>query len=207
MHPRKLLTKVNGTIRDFCFLIQTVSSAHGKVSRKPNATRQFNVLIKPNISADIPSTLNKLRMAFLNDRSLKNKSFVINYMISDCKSDLAFLTETWKSPANSVSSKQQLHYITCHLADTFIQSDLQLIRLSRRHTLWGSGRSKPCAMLGVSVFVLVCFGFDKLWRKFVILLSRSLVYVFVCHARSKCDVVTLREFPGLAGFPSPPSFK
>ena len=26
------------------------------------------------------------------------------------------------------------HYITCHLADTFIQSDLQLIRLSRRHS-------------------------------------------------------------------------
>ena len=26
------------------------------------------------------------------------------------------------------------HYITCHLADAFIQSDLQLIRLSRRHT-------------------------------------------------------------------------
>ena len=22
-----------------------------------------------------------------------------------------------------------------------------------------------------------------------------------------CDVVTLQEFPGLAGFPSPPSFK
>ena len=27
-----------------------------------------------------------------------------------------------------------LHCITCHLADAFIQSDLQLIRLSRRHT-------------------------------------------------------------------------
>ena len=27
-----------------------------------------------------------------------------------------------------------LHYITCHLADAFIQSDLQLIRLSRRHS-------------------------------------------------------------------------
>ena len=26
------------------------------------------------------------------------------------------------------------HYITCHLADSFIQSDLQLIRLSRRHS-------------------------------------------------------------------------
>ena len=30
--------------------------------------------------------------------------------------------------------KTTLHYITCHLADVFIQSDLQLIRLSRRHT-------------------------------------------------------------------------
>ena len=29
-------------------------------------------------------------------------------------------------------------YITCHLADTFIQSDLQLIRLSMRHTPWSN---------------------------------------------------------------------
>ena len=28
--------------------------------------------------------------------------------------------------------------ITCHLADAFIQSDLQLIRLSRRHTPWSN---------------------------------------------------------------------
>ena len=27
-----------------------------------------------------------------------------------------------------------LHYLSCHLADAFIQSDLQLVRLSRRHT-------------------------------------------------------------------------
>ena len=31
-----------------------------------------------------------------------------------------------------------LHYITCHLADAFIQSDLQLIRLGRRHTPWSN---------------------------------------------------------------------
>ena len=31
-----------------------------------------------------------------------------------------------------------LHYITCHLADAFIQSDLQWIRLSRRHTPWSN---------------------------------------------------------------------
>ena len=30
-----------------------------------------------------------------------------------------------------------IHYIiTLHLADAFIQSDLQLIRISRRHTPW-----------------------------------------------------------------------
>ena len=29
-----------------------------------------------------------------------------------------------------------LHYVTCHLADAFIQSDLQLIRPSKRHTPW-----------------------------------------------------------------------
>ena len=30
------------------------------------------------------------------------------------------------------------HYITCNLADAFIQSDLLLIRLSRRHTPWSN---------------------------------------------------------------------
>ena len=30
------------------------------------------------------------------------------------------------------------HNIACHLADAFIQSDLQLIRLSRRHTPWSN---------------------------------------------------------------------
>ena len=29
-------------------------------------------------------------------------------------------------------------YITCHLADAFIQSDLQLMRLNRRHTPWSN---------------------------------------------------------------------
>ena len=29
-------------------------------------------------------------------------------------------------------------YITCNLADAFIQSDLQLIRLGRRHTPWSN---------------------------------------------------------------------
>ena len=33
-----------------------------------------------------------------------------------------------------------LHYITCNLADTFIQIDLQFIRLSRRHTPWSNMR-------------------------------------------------------------------
>ena len=30
------------------------------------------------------------------------------------------------------------YYITCHLANAFIQSDLQFIRLSRRHTTWSN---------------------------------------------------------------------
>ena len=34
----------------------------------------------------------------------------------------------------STARRAHLHYITCHLADAFIQSDLQLIRLSRRHS-------------------------------------------------------------------------
>ena len=36
------------------------------------------------------------------------------------------------------SAMCSVHYITCHLADAFIQSDLQLIRLSRRHTPWSN---------------------------------------------------------------------
>ena len=31
-----------------------------------------------------------------------------------------------------------LHYIICNLADAFVQSDLQLIRLSRRHMPWSN---------------------------------------------------------------------
>ena len=31
-----------------------------------------------------------------------------------------------------------LHYVTCNLADAFIQSDLQLTRLSRRHIPWSN---------------------------------------------------------------------
>ena len=38
----------------------------------------------------------------------------------------------------AVYYRNLLHYITCHLADAFIQSDLQLIRLSRRHTPWSN---------------------------------------------------------------------
>ena len=30
------------------------------------------------------------------------------------------------------------HYIACHLVDYFIQSNLQLIRLSRRHNPWSN---------------------------------------------------------------------
>ena len=37
-----------------------------------------------------------------------------------------------------VINSSLLHCITCNLADGFIQSDLQLIRLSRRHTPWSN---------------------------------------------------------------------
>ena len=39
-------------------------------------------------------------------------------------------------------------------------------------------------MAGRVCNVLVCFGFVVLWRRFVVLTSRSPVWVFVCHARS-----------------------
>ena len=38
----------------------------------------------------------------------------------------------------SEATNSWLDYITCHLADAFIQSNLQLIRLSRRHTPWSN---------------------------------------------------------------------
>ena len=42
-----------------------------------------------------------------------------------------------------IQSVNSLHDITCHLVDAFIQSDLQLIRLSRRQSppgaMWGEG--------------------------------------------------------------------
>ena len=37
------------------------------------------------------------------------------------------------------------HYITCNLADAFIQSELHLIRLSRRHTPWSNEGLKGLA--------------------------------------------------------------
>ena len=50
------------------------------------------------------------------------------------------------------------HYITCHLADTFIQSNLQLIRLSRIYTPWSNvclaQGPNSCADLIVATSVL-----------------------------------------------------
>ena len=40
-----------------------------------------------------------------------------------------------------------VHYITCNLADAFIQSDLQLISLSRRHTPWSNVGLRAVQML------------------------------------------------------------
>ena len=39
-------------------------------------------------------------------------------------------------------------------------------------------------MVGVSVILFSMFWFVMLWGRFVVLLSRSLVCVFVCHAWS-----------------------
>ena len=39
-------------------------------------------------------------------------------------------------------------------------------------------------MVGVSVLLFGMFCFVMLWQRFVVLLSRSPVYVFVCHAQS-----------------------
>ena len=52
-------------------------------------------------------------------------------------------------------------------------------------------------MAGQCLYFLFIFWFCLLWRKFVVFLSRSPVWVFVCHARH-CDVVTLREFSGFS---------
>ena len=44
--------------------------------------------------------------------------------------------------------------ITCHLADAFIQSDLQLIRLSRRHTHWSNVGLRVCLKGPTAVQIL-----------------------------------------------------
>ena len=40
----------------------------------------------------------------------------------------------------------------------------------------------------------------------LVVFSLDCVHVVWSYAQSQCCVVTLRLFPGLAGFPSPPSF-
>ena len=65
--------------------------------------------------------------------------------------------------------------------------------------------SEPFVMAGQCLYVLFIFWFCFALAEVCCFLSRSPVWVFVCHA-CHCVVVTLREFPGLAGFPSPPSF-
>ena len=42
------------------------------------------------------------------------------------------------TPMHTHSCKNTYTNITCHLADAFLQSNLQLIRLSRRHTPWSN---------------------------------------------------------------------
>ena len=52
-------------------------------------------------------------------------------------SELLKIQATHTKPLTCLA-KYIFFYITCHLADTFIQSDLQWIRLSRRYTHWSN---------------------------------------------------------------------
>ncbi len=43
----------------------------------------------------VETKCNSIKLAFLNIRSLKNKSFLINYLITTNNLDFMFLNETW----------------------------------------------------------------------------------------------------------------
>ena len=53
-------------------------------------------------------------------------------------------------------------YIICHLADSFIQSNLQLIRLSRRHTPWSNVGLRALLKGPTSVQVVTTPGIEPL---------------------------------------------
>ena len=72
---------------------------------------------------------------------------IINLCIPDVSHTLSKCVRTESpSPVNSLSAPPRTHTHThthtrthtLHLADAFIQSDIQLIRLSRRHTPWSN---------------------------------------------------------------------
>ena len=69
------------------------------------------------------------------------------------------------------------------------------------------GDPKPCAMAGRVLLLFSMFWFVMLWRRFVIFcLGVLCMCTYVMHSPNVM-LSTLREFPGLAGFTSPPSFK
>ena len=80
-----------------------------------------------------------------------------------------------------------LFYITCHLADAFIQSDLQLIRLSRRHTPW-SNVGLRALLKGPTAVRILSWPHQgsnhRPWQHPSSLLTVKLVYFWSCHSIS-----------------------
>ena len=65
---------------------------------------------------------------------MNNRTKKLRLLFLSMSASLTFVAERRQKPPQGSS----VHYMSCHLADAFIQSDLQLIRLSRGHTPWSN---------------------------------------------------------------------
>ncbi len=64
----------------------------------------------------VETKCNSIKLAFLNIRSLKNKSFLINDLITTNNLDCVFLNETWqKTAAVQVLNETPLLTLTVHV--------------------------------------------------------------------------------------------
>ena len=116
-------------------------------------------------------------------------AYCTSMVIVECKKLFLLLD---KNVSHAISLSAQYYYN--------IQCSIQWKRVSGELTvrIWGICSHVPwlfCVCLSSCSGGVCCFQFRL-----------SCVHVVWSYVQSQCCVVTIRLFPGLAGFPSPPSF-